>query len=166
MDAKQLLTHIVRPTLTELGLHSLAGEQLVMGTIMQESRAEFVKQIGGGPALGLGQMEPNTHNDIWLHYLKYRPQLAGMLSHLITVGGVADMVDVPPARELIGNLNYAVAMTRVHYRRVSAPLPLAGDVVAMAHYWKAHYNTAGGAGTVDEFIHNFPQTLWVDDNAA
>ena len=43
-------------------------------------------------------------------------------------------------------------MTRVHYLRVPARLPAAGDAAAMAAYWKDHYNTAGGAGSTAQFI--------------
>jgi len=51
-------------------------------------------------------------------------------------------------------------MTRVHYYRMGQivarePIPAAGDIPAMAAYWKTHYNTPGGAGTAAQFIANW-----------
>ena len=47
---------------------------------------------------------------------------------------------------------YACAMCRIHYQRVREPLPDADDLEGQAAYWKAHYNTPLGAGTVEHFI--------------
>jgi hypothetical protein len=35
------------------------------------------------------------------------------------------------------------------------PIPPAGDIAAMAQYWKTHYNTAGGAGSAAQFVANW-----------
>ena len=156
MDAKQLLELVIRPTLKKLGLHSEAAEQLVIGTIWQESRGEYIKQLGGGPALGLAQMEPATHDDIWYNFLAYKRKLANSITEFASVQSLDDDM-LPDAKELIGNLNYAVAMCRVHYLRVKAPLPKAGDVKGMAAYWKQYYNTPLGAGKPQEFVENFPK---------
>ena len=148
MDAKQLTELVVRPTLKSIGLHSEAAEQLVVGTIFVESRAKYLKQIGNGPALGIVQMEPATHDDIWDNYLRYR----GSLAH-----EVAKLARCHVPAELITNLAYAVAMCRVHYRRVPEPLPEAGDIPALARYWKRYYNTHKGAGDVSDFVDKFPK---------
>ncbi|USD64224.1 hypothetical protein [Vibrio sp. SCSIO 43136] len=162
MDLKQLLEEVVRPTLKKLGMHSASAEQLVMGTIAQESRGKYIKQLGSGPALGLAQMEPSTHDDIWLHYLNYKPVLAEKVSEL---GSVVNMRSFggqrsPSHLELVTNLAYMVAMCRIHYRRKREPLPKAGDIAALGHYWKTHYNTPLGKGTVSEFVEHFPKELF------
>ena len=149
MDAKQLLELVIRPTLKKRGLHSEAAEQLVIGTIWQESRGEYIKQ------LGLAQMEPATHDDIWWNYLAYKRTLANSITELANMQSLDDDM-LPDANELMGNLNYAAAMCRVHYLRVGAPLPKAGDVDAMAAFWKQYYNTPLGAGNPQEFVENFP----------
>jgi hypothetical protein len=46
-------------------------------------------------------------------------------------------------------------MCRLHYRRVAEPLPAAKDTEAMAAYWKAHYNTPLGKGTVEKALPRF-----------
>ncbi len=164
MNATQLLDLVIRPTLREISLHSEAAEQLVLGTIYQESRGEYLKQLGNGPALGLIQMEPATHDDIWLNYLAYHPRLKPAIMDLIShnvrqrvfKGKCPTQAFVPPATELIANLKYAVAMCRVHYLRVPHALPPAGDIDALAQYWKDFYNTALGRGRASEFINNYP----------
>ncbi|MFA0016388.1 hypothetical protein AB4391_24050 [Vibrio lentus] len=157
MDAKQLTQLVVRPTLQTLGLHSKAAEQLIIGTIFQESRAKYLKQIGAGPALGIIQMEPATYHDIWKNYLGYKNELSSKVRTLASVGSFEG--GYPNQFELVTNLAYAVAMCRIFYRRKPYALPVEGDVAAMAEYWKVHYNTVLGAGTEEEFIENFPNEI-------
>jgi hypothetical protein len=52
IDTKQLLELVVRPVLDEIGAGGVAAEQLVMGTIAQESdMGTWLHQRGAGPAL-------------------------------------------------------------------------------------------------------------------
>lgn len=155
MDPKQLTTLVVRPTLEKLELHSPAAEQLIVGTIYQESAAKFLKQIGGGPALGVIQMEPATYKDIWNNYLAYKRSLANKITELASMESLDEDMR-PHETQLITNLSFAVAMCRAHYLRKKPPLPKAGDIEGLAQYWKEHYNTHLGAGTVEDFIDNFP----------
>lgn len=151
MHAEQLRTQIIRPVLLDLGLASLAAENLILGTAAQESRmGHYLKQLGKGPALGIFQMEPATHNDIWQNYLAYHQDLAGRIwSYLPSAQRI------PDPQYLVWNLKYAAAMCRVHYRRVKEPLPHATDIHALAEYWKRHYNTSAGRGTESEFVSNY-----------
>ena len=154
LDPKQFRLQIVRQTLEYLAPeipYSRAAEDLIVGTAMQESRLTYLKQLGSGPALGLLQMEPATHHDIHDNYLAYRPDLD---LKIIRLAARRWHGPVPP-EEMIYNLAYAVAMTRVHYFRKSDPLPREGDVEAMALYWKEHYNSKLGKGTPEEFVKNY-----------
>lgn len=148
LDPQQFRLQIVRPTLERIGLHSQAAENLILGTALQESRLKYLRQLGTGPALGVMQMEPATYWDIQHNYLKYQTALA------IKVHGLTSSDDLA-VTELVGNLPYAVAMARVHYRRVSAALPAAIDGRGLAAYWKQYYNTPAGAGTVEEALPHF-----------
>ena len=56
---------------------------------------------------------------------------------------------------LTNDLSYSVAMARLKYWRDPEPLPQAGDIEGLAHYWKDHYNSHLGKGTVEEFIENY-----------
>lgn len=150
LDPQQFRLLVIRPTLLHLELHSQAAENLILGTALQESNLKYLRQLGSGPALGVMQMEPATHDDIWKNYLAYQPDLAARIKSITRVAGAPGS-----AAEMIGNLQYAVAMARVHYRRVAAPLPAAHDARALAAYWKQYYNTPLGAGTVDEAVKHF-----------
>lgn len=146
IDVEQFRTLVVRPALKVIDLHSDAAEELVLGTALQESHLTYLKQLGTGPALGLFQMEPATHYDLWANYLKYNPELARK---------VAQLAHYKEARSMITDLLYSAAMCRVHYRRVKAALPAAGDIEGQAAYWKKYYNTPLGAGTEAQYIHNW-----------
>lgn len=153
INKDQLRQLIIRPTLEYLDLWSEAAENLLMGTAAQESQlGTYIHQLGKGPALGIYQMEPATHHDIYLNYLKFNYKLSMQVGNLI-VGIPFPGYDDP--EEMIGNLYYATAMCRVHYLRVPKPLPGADDLDALAAYWKKYYNTPLGKGTAEEFISNY-----------
>lgn len=159
LNLTQFRDLIVRPSLQLLGERyaSPAAVQLLMGTAIQESDLTFVKQVGGGPALGVFQMEPATHEDIWINFLGHRDELA---NHVMT-GGFT--VSAQP-EEMVWNLRYAAVMCRLHYFRRPEPLPAFNDIEAQAAYWKDHYNTHLGAGTVDEYLEGwadaYPGVTW------
>ena len=117
-------------------MNSEAAENLVLGTAIQESNLTHLIQLGGGPALGLYQMEPATHDD---------------LKKYITRKGVQGWVQKLPAEAMIGDLDYATAMCRIHYWRRPEPLPGATDALGMSLYWKRFYNTEAGAGVPEGF---------------
>jgi hypothetical protein len=148
ISADHLRKLVIRPACEAIGLYSLAAEELLLGTACQESKCgTFLKQLGGGPALGIFQMEPRTHDDLWANFISHRGQFAGKLDQL--------MLGEPDAAEMVWNLRYAAAMCRIHYCRAKDPLPAAGDVQAQATYWKRFYNTPKGAGTETEYLTNW-----------
>jgi len=141
---------VIQPVLLRFGVKNIAAEELLLGTAVQESlNFMYRSQVGGGPAKGYFQMEPATHNDIWDNYLKYRKNLASNVMSFLSTPN-ADRI-----LELENNDKYAAAMARVHYMRVTAPLPKAGDVAAQARYWKQYYNTPLGKGVPHEYINKW-----------
>ena len=136
----EIYSGVVLPVVEVLG-GGEAAAQLVYRTGLAESGYRVTRQVGGGPALGYWQMEPATEIDIQENFLEYRPALEEKL-WLVADG----------PHNLETNHMYACAMCRVHYMRVSAPLPDADDLEAQAAYWKQHYNTPLGAGTVEHFM--------------
>ena len=163
LDHAQLRGYVIRPVLEHLGHADLALEELVLGTALQESRNVYLAQLNHGPAVGLWQMEPATHNDHWKNFLDYNHSLATKVRQLALPYFYDD------ALEMAGNLYYAAAMCAVHYlRRASIrveagdwpmyPLPAAGDLPGQARYWKRWYNTPAGAGTVQEYMANARQS--------
>lgn len=145
MDKKQL-RNLVNRVLIAMDLHRPEVEELILGTIAQESvGATFIKQIKG-PALGICQMEPATFRDICENYLKYKPDLA---KKIMSVAGANAL----RSEYLEYNLALAIAMCRIHYLRQPEKIPLTLD--GWAKYWKDHYNTHLGKGTTSEFIANY-----------
>ncbi len=160
MDAKQLLLLVIRPVLLAIGYQSAAAEELILGTVFQERHGRYLQQIKG-PALGLIQMEPSTHKDIWINYLNHRSVLFEKVEGLMSCNALDYLAahGHPPHEELITNLAYAVAMCRIHYLRVKAKLPGEGDYDSQGKYWKKHYNTVQGKGIAKDYVDNYPLVL-------
>jgi len=155
LDPRQFAVHVVYPALRDIGLWSQAAGALVLGTAMQESRLRYLRQMQGGPALGLFQMEPATFRDIRDNFLASNSTLRLAVNELAR----HSLRTLEPA-ELVGNLHFAAAMCRVHYRRVKAPLPLiAAGSLEFARYWKRYYNTEDGKGTADEALPHFTRAI-------
>lgn len=155
LDPEQLVRHVIRPTLKQIELWSPAAEVIVLGTGMVESQLRYVDQIDQankpGPAYGLWQCEEPTHKDYWNSFLRFqtvlRDRCIGLVSRRSSL--------FPPVGELVFNLAYASAMCRVHYRRVPDALPARDDAEGMAGYWKRHYNSMLGAGSVQKALPHF-----------
>ena len=148
LDSDQFREHIIRPCLDGLGRWSQQAENLLILTAAVESHlGTYVRQKGGGPALGIYQMEPATHDDIWRNYLTYKPDLAAAVRETSGIG----QEQCIPAR-LVWDLRYSTCMARVHYLRVKYTIPGSANWQGLAQYWKDHYNTALGAGTPEKAL--------------
>ena len=149
--ARKVLLEAIRPALNAIGRGGLAAEQLILGTGIQESLLTLRQQLNNGPALGLFQMEPETHDDCWKNYLDFRDNLANKVKQTLKAG------QPPVAKTMMLNDRYAAAMCRVRYLRAPGALPAANDIQAMANYWKQNYNTPQGKGIPEEFRSKWPQ---------
>lgn len=127
--------------------YSRDASYLVWGTGAHEGLG-FTKrrQMGGGPALGVFQMEPATFQDIITNYLSYRPRIADKVKK---VCGINDF----HVNALLTNDKLAICMCRIKYLRAPGLLP--DTLSGMASYWKRYYNTSEGKGTEEEFIENY-----------
>lgn len=151
INIEHLRKYIIRPILLELGMYSLAAENLLVGTALTESGLRHLHQLGEGPAQGIYQMEPATELDIWKNHLNTRPEREAKV--LALRGSARD--------PLIGNLNYATAMARIHYWRIKEPLPDAKDAGGLAEYHKKYYNTHLGKTDVSESLRHFEKAVEV-----
>jgi hypothetical protein len=143
------LRELINDVLHYMGKHSDAAVELLMLTAATESHCgTYINQVGG-PALGIFQMEPATEQDIFKNYLLYNQDLrAEILDFKFSVYTHESL-------NLRANLPYQIAIARVHYLRVSAPLPDATDIKGLAEYWKKYWNTPLGKGKVNEAIDNY-----------
>lgn len=130
--------YVIRPALTLTGLWSPSAENLLCGTLLTESGGVALKQFKG-PALGLYQTEPQTHDTIKSSLCQ--PDDVILLRRVLDA---CSMRNLPNHDALVWNLRYATIVARLVYRLTLEPLPDAEDAKALAEYHKQYYNTAKG----------------------
>jgi hypothetical protein len=148
MNAQQLHDYIIKPTLEymEGNYNTPEARLLLLATAAIESDCGYyIKQVNG-PALGIWQMESDTHEDIWLNCDSLRDS-----NFAISIGKleVENSINIS---ELISSPQYACAMARLKYSMDSVPLPKVTsdrklDEVEFYRYYKRVYNTNLGAST-------------------
>lgn len=162
IDPKQFVELVIRPTLLEAGLWSPWAERLLFGTALVESNLTWIRQTPAGPALGVYQMEPATHDDIWANWLAHKPALNATARRFSRASSVPGMAR-PQADEMVSNMAYATIMCRIHYYRARFMIPTESAPESLARIWKTHYNTHLGAGRPEEFVRrlsHFPVDLF------
>ncbi len=164
LDPHQLVAEIIEPVLRRMDMHSPAAVNLMLGTALQESRLTWLRQIGGGPALGIYQIEPATAKDIVTRYAGQRPHIRARIAEAVhgllppDIAWDENWTEADTAAlefRLVSDLAFQTAIARVRYWMVPAPLPDAGDVEGLAAYWKQFFNTPAGHGKVGQFILNY-----------
>ncbi|MGI0011924.1 MAG: hypothetical protein ACREBU_00560 [Nitrososphaera sp.] len=134
-----LLKWVIEPTLRAMGARFsssraarlLAYTSIAESTVSGHTRLHQVR----GPALGIFQVEPFTAQDLITRY-------RSVLQQFITAS---------PDDVVSGNLYLSTALARCKYYDATPPLPRA-FLVDIGAYWKKHYNTDAGRGTVDGFV--------------
>ena len=150
MDAQQLHDHIIEPTLEYMSgnYNTVEARFLLLCTAAIESECgHYIKQIGG-PALGIWQMEPATHDDIWneCDALKL-PELSTIVDGLVPTLNNEPMIESPM---------YACAMARLKYSMDTKALPKCNggtdlDLDMFYKYYKRVYNTQYGKSTFEKW---------------
>ncbi len=132
---------------------SESAEELLLGTAAHESHlGKYRYQVGGGPALGVYQMEPATLVDIYDNYLAFRPKKQVLVKQVTGVDG-------PDLYSLKYDAVYATVMARLHYWRVPEPLPPPYDIPALANYWDDHYNKNPAKGFPGQWIEDYQRLV-------
>ena len=143
MNAQQLHDHIIKPTLEYMGgnYNTPEARLLLLGTAAIESDCGYyIKQVNG-PALGIWQPEPATHDDIWENCdaLSFDGgDIAMLLYSLAPLGKCGDMA-------LIASPMYCCAIARLKYSMEDSPLPkITGnrkhDEVEFYNYYVNYYH--------------------------
>lgn len=140
MDKEQLTNLIIVPVLKEIpkGYSNEAVLAIQMIIAHESAGGDFIAQ-NSGPALGVIQMEPFTHNDVW----KYGDSIQKNAELLMIVTRGTGIKNVPSPRRLIYDLRYNVFMARQKLFMASGALP--SDPQDMARYLKKHWNGDGKA---------------------
>ena len=149
MELFQLYTFIIKPTLAHMGpkYEGATAERLLLGTIAHESKGIHLDQRLSqsdttlGPAIGIYQIEPATHNDVWDNFLLFRSELGSKIQNLLAGWPDRDT-------QLAANLSYATAIARTIYFRRPEALPEPDDTEGIWWYYKHWWNSLEGAATM------------------
>jgi len=154
MNSDQLKHHIIEPTLKKMDMYSESAVNLLLGTCAQESlMGKYVRQLGGGPAIGIYQMEPMTADDIMYRYLPLHKDIEKKF-----IDAAMPYILAPrhhAISSIIFDVRLATALCRLKYWMDPEPLPESDDVEGLAKTYKRVYNTHLGAATTDEFVAHY-----------
>lgn len=166
IKTKQIAEYVVDPVLEALDLD---GRLTMLAYAAQESHmGAYIHQING-PALGLWQVEPATHDDVWRYLLRKddpnetRIKRMEWIKYLIPTTSkyfyactkkywLEEKLYNQYHDRLIYDLRYCCAIARLKLYMIPKPLPAEDDIEGMAEYWKAYYNSSQGKGTEEQFI--------------
>lgn len=115
---------------------------LLLGTAAQESAfGTYLKQVNG-PALGVFQMEPATFRWVASWGRERYPTIPLWTMYTAIV---PDMLEF--------DLRIAVVFARLNY--LSKPGVIPDSLQGQAAYWKRHWNTYLGKGTIEQYVRNW-----------
>jgi len=125
---------------------------IVYATGLVESKYEYIEQIGTGPAKSFWQVEPETAVDNCRNFISKRPELLQVCSDILGIDPYYFIDAQPDDWDWILRTNIAAGILhcRIKYWRV--PEPIEEGEEGLAKYWKQHYNTTEGAGTIEHFL--------------
>ena len=133
------------------GIDPVLTTNLLVGTALIESGGVHRRQLGGGPARGLWQMEPDTAMWLVTEYLQYNLGRAAHITQILSAG-------IPVFhRELFGAVDrdrlmfdiehndlLACVLARLKYLTIAEDIP--DTLQSQSAYWKRYYNCAGDRG--------------------
>jgi hypothetical protein len=158
--ATDLRELIIRPTLQWLNDWSQSAENLLMGTVAQESQLGFRMQSDKNCGLGLYRISASTHTQVWDEFLVTDPELASRLRGLAS----QQQFLTSPHNELIVNLSYASGVAWMIYKRHQLNLADNLSVHDFAEYWLSYYSTRevlngqtmrNDDANLDSFVQNY-----------
>ena len=143
---------LIQVKLKYIDLWSPEAEELIFLTGLTESGYDYIRQLGDGPAVSFFQVEPATAHDVCVNYLKYRATRLQKFCDATKIPEDAIKTSYKQywADMLWYNIAAGILFCRYKYYRVPEPIPK--EIEGMAAYWKEHYNTAGGKGSVKHFL--------------
>lgn len=148
--AKEIRKFIIKPVLEVTNLWTPAAEILVYGTGHVESGYSQLFQCEEPKNGGIGyfQDEVADYADLcrWLRIGDFLSNKSSLLANVLS----ALYYEVMPGDYMLlaSNIKFAAIVCRLHYYRVSDPLPPANDAFALANYHKIHYNSVLGKADV------------------
>ena len=146
---------LIKDVCVQLGDKYAKDEALdiVYATGLVESKYQYITQIGEGPARSFWQVEPETAVDNCKNFISARPELMQRSADIL---GIDPYHFIDPDIDswdwiLRTNIAAGILHCRIKYWRI--PEPIGVSPQGLAEYWKKHYNTEQGAGSVEHFLH-------------
>ena len=145
---------LIKDVCIQLGEKYAKSEALdiVYATGLVESKYEYIEQIGAGPAKSFWQVEPETAVDNCKNFISARPELMQRSADILGIDPYHFIDPQPDNWDWILRTNIAAGILhcRIKYWRV--PEDIEHSPEGLAKYWKEHYNTEEGAGSVEHFL--------------
>lgn len=148
-DLRQTITKVLE-YLSEKNIEGYV--ELLMVTAQAESDLGRIRKQRRGPALGVFQIEPTTEKCNWNNYLKYNNRLREKIKALMGESA-------PGLQQLQTNLEYAITMAYIKYKRLEKESPKKNDIVQLVKLYKKLYNTEAGKATVEKTLLKVVGTL-------
>jgi len=153
IDNKQIKS-LIKDVCVQLGDKYAKQEaiDMVYATGLVESKYKYIEQIGDGPARSFWQVEPETAVDNCRNFISKRPDLLQACADTLGIDPYYFIDATIDDWDWILRTNIAAGILhcRIKYWRI--PEPIEKGKEALAKYWKKHYNTEQGAGTVEHFL--------------
>ena len=117
------------------------AKEMIIETAVAETGLGQIEDKTVGAGMGLTQFDDKPFQDIRDRSIKLRPKILKELKIDISLVEWDD---------LRYNQFLALLFTRLHYWLKSDPIP--ATIEERANYWKLHYNTKFGKGTVEHYL--------------
>ncbi len=111
VDVEHLKERVIQPTLKYLGAWTPAREQFLLSAVIDAPELGLFSPRNDG--LGIFQITPRQHRDIWDNYLAFNPDLASRVRGLASQRAFLS----DPDSELQTNLSYCTAIAWLLYDR-------------------------------------------------
>lgn len=139
--------------------------ELLMGTCaIESSLGHYFYQMGGGPAVGIFQLEPVTILDMIRRFMPQEPvtrwPLVQAVENVCMLKDLEWISDDYLIHLATTNIAFQICVARMKYLSSPKIFPKAPvNVSALAIYWKNIYNTEEGARSTDDFIKTYKELV-------
>ena len=124
--ANELCNQVILPTLQYLGADNKEAQALLLSFALLAARYRVDDE-----RLGIYQIAPQQHRQVWDDYLAFHPDLASEIRALASQRWFLEN----PDRELITNLAYATAVVWMLFSMSGQSLPAATDLGSQVQVW-------------------------------
>jgi len=156
INAHCLKEQVIEPTLKYLNDLNESTVDLLLGTAALESNlSPLTEGSSETKGIGLFNISPQSHTDVWDKYLAFDPDLASKIRGLASQRSFL----TNPHTELSTNLAYATAIAWCIYRRSSVSLKAKESIQNLSLCWNAHYRQPNSTYNSTDFCHRYDKLI-------